>query len=321
MSDTSAEEREVRRRARPRVTFEEAVSEAKQEAPSSQGQTPQEPPAASQGAPGGSNDSKRALPRLHPLALLGGGLVFTVALSFGVVHEAIPRIQEASAAQELSRLTEARGAVGAQSRFLTSYQGTTVPGTNPLQKALSTTPGGEASPALVFSNGRTDPKRRVVSLYLDLSTGGSQDILLMNRSMLTSLMETGALEIRVHLVPTKRALGTLAAEAVAEASYTAPSKAWNLLFEVARYARGTQATAPGVLAQELAQVVRDAQVSGVDARSLQNGTFASWLLSQGQDPRLKTGVYPPLVYRGETLVDSKTVNLNASDSLKKELLK
>lgn len=193
---------------------------------------------------------------------------------------------------------------------LHAFRGEGLEGVNVEQKAL----GGDeptSPPAIIFSNGKEGEAKKKLHLYLDLGDKESRDLILLNQSLFKALVESGRAELFIHPVPSGEAYSIYAAEALAEAAFLGPDQAWQALIDILLTADVALARelGPNRLASLIAEAANDAGISEIDRESIQNGTFVSWLLSIGSDPRLTLGTKVPSMFVGESPVELPSLNL------------
>lgn len=258
--------------------------------------------------------------KLTPLNFLLIGSVAAVLLAVLAHFVISPALGEQKAQSELDKITNAQGPVTASNTGLVTFQGQTVENANIDQKALAS--GGQVTdPAgFIFTNGKASSNRRILDIYVDFSAQTSRDFFLLNSTAIKGMVESGRVELRVHPVPTGNAYTIYSAEALAETFYTDPDKAWDFMIAIFEKSYDLNTDSSEEVLELVVSVVEDLNISEVDAESIKNGTFASWLISVGDDPRLKTGYYPPLIYVDGQLVDSSEINLNDSDEFMKAVL-
>lgn len=258
---------------------------------------------------------------LRPLPVLIVGVVLAVALAFLVQFVITPSLTNRDAQNVLDGLKNSHGAITAVNTDMVTFQGQKIENANVKQKALAvgevvTTPAG-----FVFGNGKSMPNAKVVEVYLDFSNQRSRDFLLMNQNSLRGMVENGTVILKVHPVPNGNAFTMYSAEAVAESFVTSPELSWDYMMELMRLAAVVKTDSADDVVGEISKTAKELGVPDVDANSIKNGTFASWIVSVGNDPRLKTGYYPPLVYVNGQILDGNRVNLNDAGALRREVLK
>lgn len=258
---------------------------------------------------------------LTPLTFLLGGVVGAILLALLVHFGLTPLLANQSAQEALDSSKNASGPVTPVNTAMVTFQGQKVQNANVQQKGLG---GGEqvtTPAAFIFSNGKASKGRRVVDVYLDFSNQRSRDFLLLNQNNLRGLIESGSAELRLHPVPTGNAFTMYSSEALAESFVTSPDASWAFLFQLMRLSATLKTDSSDEVVNAIVDTAKAEGVKDVDAASIKNGTFASWILSVGNDPHLKAGYYPPLIYVNDKLLDGNSLNLNDADTLRREIMK
>lgn len=255
-----------------------------------------------------------------PTTFLFGGIIGAILLALLVQFVLTPLFANNAAQDELDNLKNGRGPVVGINTSLVTFQGQKIENANVAQKALAsgnvaTTPAG-----FVFSNGKGNPKAKKVNVYLDFGNQRSRDFLLMNQNNLRGMIENGVIVLTVHPVPTGNAFTMYSSEALAESFVTSPEASWEFLMELMRMSATLKTDKQEDILKAIEETAKTVGVKNVDQESVKNGTFSSWIISVGNDPRLKVGYYPPLVYVNDQPLDSK-LNLNDGDTLRREILK
>lgn len=255
-----------------------------------------------------------------PITFLFGGIIGAILLALLVQFVLTPIFANNAAQDELDNLKNSHGPVQGVNTTLITFQGQKIENANVAQKALgrgdkATTPAG-----FIFSNGKANPKAKVVDVYLDFGNQRSRDFLLLNQNSLRGMIENGVVVLNVHPVPTGNAFTMYSSEALAESFVTSPEASWDFMMELMRMSATLKTDNHEDLLKAIAETAKAVGVRDVDQESVKNGTFSSWIISVGNDPRLQTGFYPPLVYVNGQMLDSK-LNLNDVDTLRREILK
>lgn len=265
--------------------------------------------------------SEASLLNLSPLKLFGlaaGAVALPVALALLVFFVVQPRLAETSAQEQLDQLTDARGAIMPANRELVTFTGQKVESANAEQKALGS--GGSATEpsGFIFTNGKSGDKKRL-DIYVDFAQQTSRDFLLLNQDVLRGLVEGGAVDLYIHPIPGGTTFSMYGPEAVAEAIYYAPEDSWNYLITVLKLSAEIQSEGleNDEIAKALAKRAKEAGIGGIDQDSIQNGTFASWLLSIGNDSKVAAGLTLPALYVDDQAVDTTQLDLNDSDALRR----
>lgn len=168
-------------------------------------------------------------------------------------------------------------------------------------------------PGFVFGGGKTP-----LVAYLDFSEQRSRDFLLLNSNLFTYRMETGDLNLIVRPVQTGSAFSLYASEALAEASHTAPDRAWPFLIKLLGESRTLEGDeTPAEIRDFIVKIAEESGVSYIGDDTLSSGTFAGWSLSFSDDPEL-TSI--PTVFIDGVKVDEQKVNINSQDEVQALLL-
>lgn len=247
-------------------------------------------------------------------------MMTAAALAAITVFVILPAITNTSAGKQLGQVVSSSGQITAVNTNLVTFKGQRVENANVDQKALGNA-GVATSPAgFIFGNDKGSATKKV-DVYVSLGDQRSRDFLLLNKDMLTGLLESGSARVIIHIVPTGNAFSVYSAEALAESFYTSPKASWNFLFNLSNTGSTLNADKKDEIVDSVVKTATASEVSGVDKNSVVNGTFASWLLSVGDDPKVAQGFSPPAVFVDDHAVDSSSVNLNDPNSLKKEIVK
>lgn len=245
---------------------------------------------------------------------LGGGVAVAIVLAVVVQFVLTPFFRGEAQFNEA-------GDIQPLNSELAPFTGQSIANANAEQKALGVDGEATEPPAFIFSNGEEAEARQRLDLYVDFSDQESRDLILLNQATLKALVESGRVNLYLHAVPTGQAYSMYAPEVLAETFYSNPDRAWAVLLDVLKLAPIADAQDYGhqKLARELARVANDNQVEAVDAQSIQNGTFASWLLSISSDPKLTTGAQLPSLYLADSPIDLDTIDLAANSGFNKAL--
>lgn len=267
-----------------------------------------------------NTDAPPRLFGLSPLKFLAVGVVVAL-LSAVATHFVIsPKLGEATAQSVLDSITSTSGELTATNTELVTFQGQVIEDANIEQKALAKD-GEVTSPAgFVFTNGKSVEGRKHLDIYLDFSSQKSIDLVLLNAVNLRGMVESGRVELRFHPVPTGNAFTMYSAEALAETFYLEPDKAWSLMIELLKESASIDTNKSSEVLERVVEIVDSLEIDGVDSESISNGTFSSWIISVGDDPSLRVGHYPPLVYVDGRLLDPTQVNLNNSEEFNRAVL-
>lgn len=186
---------------------------------------------------------------------------------------------------------------------------------NPSQKALV----NENIPGITFTNtNKTSAKK--VNLYVDMMNSTSRDLLFFNRKNLENMITTGDIELTIHFLPTNNIFSLYSAEALIETAHTQPEKTWDLMYDLAKQSLVNQTNKSNDSISLITKALQDNNITHVNKESIQNGTFITWLFSIKNDKNLQTGYYPPLLYVDNKIINTKTINLNDQEELRKLIL-
>lgn len=217
-----------------------------------------------------------------------------------------------------------QGPITALNSSMVTFEGQKLEEANVDQKGLAQGDSLTEPPAFIFTNGKDIADREVVDFYFDFSDQRSRDALIANSISLRSLVESGQVELRLHALFGGRAYSMYAAEALAEVFAADSDLAWESLMVLLRNAPVLSATDSNEeMVNGIVSGLKNSGVTAVDSESIQNGTFATWLLSIGNDPKLNSATAPKLPY---ILVDERPLSLdvnqlNDPDAFKRAVIK
>lgn len=216
-----------------------------------------------------------------------------------------------SAQNSLNNIATSQGPVTPVNTTMKMFEGQKLETANVEQKALSSNDEVTTPPAFIFNNGKDNPDRKVMKFYFDFSDQRSRDALIMNSTAISGLIRSGQIELHLHPLFGGNAYSMYSAEALAEVFATDPDLAWDTLMALLRNAPAISGTDNAdEMVKSIVAVVEKVGPSRVDVESIQNGTFATWLLSIGNDPVLNSAVAPKLPH---ILVGDSTLALNANE--------
>lgn len=197
----------------------------------------------------------------------------------------------------LDAIADSQGAITALNTDLVTYEGQKLESANVEQKGLAQGKELTDSPAFIFTNGKSNPDREVLDFYFDFSDQRSRDALIANSISLRALVESGMVELRLHPLFGGRAYSVYASEAMAEIFAADSNLAWDSLMALLRNAPVLSVSdSNDEIIQGIVSGVEAQGVTAVDEESIRNGTFATWLISIGNDPKLNSAVAPKLPY-------------------------
>lgn len=239
-------------------------------------------------------------------------LVLVVALSAGAAFFLQPWLKSQDANRVLSSVGMSRGDIRPQNTVLYTFSGQLLKNANVNQKSLT---GGGVGPSdgavLGFTNGK-DGNKKTLDLYIDFNGSSSRDFVLLNQTSLRSMVESGQVDLRVHPVPSGTALSIYSPEVVAESFVTTPSKSWSLLLETLKLSASLETDKSADVVDALVETAKKSGVSGVDKESITNGTFGSWIFSNGNDTRIANQSVP-VAYVNGRVINRDSVDYNDSD--------
>jgi len=254
------------------------------------------------------------------IAVLAGVLVVLM----GVLAWSVYIAPERDAQAALDSVAASQGPIAALNTGLVTYEGQKLESANAEQKGLAQGDELTTPPAFIFTNGKKSADREVLSLYFDFSDQRSRDALIANSISLRALVESGKVELQLHPLFGGRAYSMYAAEALSEVFAADSDLAWDSLMVLLRNAPVLSATdSNDEMIQGIVSGLTAEGVTAVDGESIKNGTFATWLLSIGNDSRLSGAVAPKLPY---ILVGDRPLNLSADqlndpDAFKRAVLR
>lgn len=216
-----------------------------------------------------------------------------------------------SAESALNNIVASQGPITPVNTSMKTFEGQKLETANVEQKALASKDGVTNPPAFIFNNGKNNSERQIMKFYFDFSDQRSRDALIMNSAVISGLIKSGQIELHLHPLFGGNAYSMYSSEALAEVFATDPSLAWDTLMTLLRNAptiSGTDNT--DEMVKSIVAAVEKVGPSRVDAESIQNGTFATWLLSIGNDPVLNSATAPKLPY---VLIGDNTLTLNANE--------
>lgn len=239
-------------------------------------------------------------------------LVLVVGLSAAAAFFVQPWLKSQDANKVLSTIGVSRGDIRPQNTTLSTFSGQLLKNANVNQKAL--TGGGidsSAGAVLGFTNGK-DGDKKTLDLYIDFNGSSSRDFVLLNQTSLRSMVESGQVDLRVHPVPSGTALSIYSPEVVAESFVTTPGKSWSLLLETLKLSSSLETDKRADVVAALVDTASKSGVKGIDKESITNGTFGSWIFSNGNDARIQNQSVPVAYVNGQ-VINRDSVDYNDSD--------
>lgn len=214
------------------------------------------------------------------------------------------------------------GTITAVNSSMVVFEGQELTQANSEQKGLAIGEELTEPPAFIFTNGKDIEGRKVLDFYFDFSDQRSRDALIFNANTLKSLVESGQIELRLHALFDGRAYSMYAAEALSEVFAANTDLAWDSLLTLLRNAPALLETDDnGELVAGIVSALKAVGVTEVDEESIKNGTFATWLLSIGNDPVLNSATalsLPHIVLAGKEL-NLSADQVNDSDAFRKAI--
>lgn len=230
------------------------------------------------------------------LAVIGGLLLGT---SIGLVYLfVIQPIQVRGEAEErLQGLAPTPVIISAINTEILPFEGE-----NPLelptaQKALGMNEMITEPPAFIFGEEGTH-----LTLYLNFGDQRSREALLLHQDLWEAYIKSGKIQLSIVPVIGGRSYGLYAAEAVAESVALEPDKTWEFLLEILK--KGAEVESRDDILNAITNLASQQELF-IDAASLNNGTFVSWLLSS---TGLPVGSKVPLLALDNTPVDIQLTN-------------
>lgn len=263
------------------------------------------------------NDSSR--PSRRGVIIFGiAAAVAAVPMGIGSAYYLKTNNQTKNAKNNLLNLGSKRGEITPVNTDLTVFSGQTLKTANVEQKSLVGGKDNDSDKAAVFifSNGK-NAEQSIVDLYIDFDSQRSRDFVLINQITFKNLIESGSIDLRVHPVSSGTPLSIYSPEAIAETFVTAPEKAWSLLISTMQLSAEVQADSELEPLPALITKTEELNIPRVNEETIQNGTFASWIIAVGNDEKLQTGYYPPLLYVNNIIMDPEKVDFNDTTAVQK----
>lgn len=235
---------------------------------------------------------------------------------------ALSRINSGNEAQSaLDKIAQQKDDLRVVNTKLETYKGQKIESANIEQKSLTTASGeGADSAVFLFSNGKSSESKKTVDVYLDFSSQKSRDFILLNQSSLKNMIENNIIDLKIHPVPSSSAFSVYAAEAVSESIVTSPNQTWDFIIELLKTSSTLKTDKNDDIVKAVLKAAKDQGVRDIDADSIKNGTFASWILAVGDDKNLQTGYYPPIIYVNDKIVNPDKVSFTDSSAFQKYIL-
>lgn len=268
-----------------------------------------------------ASDDKDPISRRKLFTLGGVAFLSSIPLGIGAGYVYQKTSMNKEGTRQLNNVRKTYGKITPVNTLAQVFDGQMLENVNIDQKSLVGGANNTASESAVFifSNGKNSPKRSL-DVFIDFDSQRSRDFMLINQSSLKSMIENGLIELRVHPVSSGSALSIYSPEALAESFLTSPEKSWNFMLSLLKLSAEVQADGDIDILPAIEEKIKESGVTDISAESIKNGTFSSWIIAVGDDPRLDTGYYPPIIYINETIVDPDVVDFNDTDSLRRYII-
>lgn len=268
-------------------------------------------------------EPRKSMSRKRIASIFVIGSVLAGGAAAGYVFGIDPMIQKKQASSTISKIAEDRGPLTAHNTESITFAGTgDAPSNSENQKALASNGIVTNPAAFVFTNGKNVGQKQV-DLYVDFSSQRSRDFIVLNQLSLKSMIEMGDIVLNIHPVPTSDAFSVYAAESLAETFVNAPEKAWPMLMKLMEISTTLDAAAGEESKETILELITTATesigVPNVTDDTIKSGIFASWILTVGDDSRVKNEFGLPGLYVNGGIVDQNTVDIHDSATLKKYL--
>lgn len=266
-------------------------------------------------------DEEPMLSRRKFFILGGMTIVAAIPLGLGSGYLYNKSKNNNQASSQLSDLKKTYGPITPVNTNVKSFSGQKLENVNIDQKSLTGGNNNTASDAAVFifSNGKKE-NRRIVDVYIDFDSQVSRDFLLINQLSLKNMIENGLIELRIHPVSSGSALSIYSPEAIAESFVKSPELSWGFMMSLLKLSAEVQADGDIEILPAIEEKIAENGIQEISAESIQNGTFSSWILAVGDDEKLQTGYYPPIIYVNEAIVDPEVVQFNDTDAVRRHIL-
>lgn len=260
-------------------------------------------------------------PSRKTFILFGIAAIAAAPLGLGTGYLLKTKSEAKDAKNTLFNFESKRGKLQPVNTKLKVFKGQVLEGANTEQKALTggSNNNAEEAAVFIFGNGKENDKK-IMDIYLDFDSQRSRDFLLINQTTLKSLVESGTIELRLHPVSSGSALSMYSPEALAETFVKSPDKAWSLLISTMKLSAESQANAELDVLEALVGKIEELNISDVTSETIQNGTFSGWIIKVGDDNKLQTGYYPPIVYLNDAVIDPDKVDFNDATTFQRYVI-
>lgn len=253
-------------------------------------------------------------------AIFAGGLVLAIGAPYVYVAHIEPALIESDLKSEVRSSTTSSAPITVGNGSLVPFGAPAIEGVYEKQQALGSVGVATDPAAFIFTNGEISEERKVVDIYLDFYNQRGRDFALLNQELLKNLVESGTIELRIHPVPTGSAFSLYAPEALAQVFATSPDSAWSVFIELLKASITLETNELEDVVTSVVGAANQAGGRDVSEASVRNGTFASWILTVADDPKLAVGYYPPVLYVDNVIVDQDVYDLNSTDSVRKAII-
>lgn len=256
-------------------------------------------------------------------------VVVVVGLAFGYVKIIEPWIAQMNATAELEKDTNQKPVVAQNTDFIkfkpdAAAAGEIPKGVNPNQLGLGEGTKLTDPASFIFASNSATADSHVVDVYMDFYSQRSRDFITINKSTLENQIETGKIILKIHPVLNSEPFSIYAPEALAEAFGTAPEKAWSFFTDLLKESitlTGNESSEEIVdfIAKNAKENIgrEKGDPNRIDAESIVNGTFLTWLYTAADDPKLAVGYTPPVIYIDDKEIDQDTWTINDPEMMVK----
>jgi hypothetical protein len=269
-----------------------------------------------------SPSGPKRMSRRSIIATTGIGVILAAGAAFGYVFAIDPMIQKSEATKELSEAFERKGPITAVNTEAILFVGEGDAPNSELsksQKALSSNGIATSPAAFTFSNGKDLKDKKSLDIFLDFSSQRSRDFFVINQAIIRNMVESGQIDLNIHPVPTGSAFSVYAPQSLAETFVSYPEKSWSAFIELMKLSATLDEkglTETDAVLKEIEKSNKNQGFSSITGETIISGTFASWILTVSDDPRLYNGSGLPSLYLNGGIIDDSVVEINNSTTLK-----
>lgn len=224
------------------------------------------------------------------------GLALGVSASLLYVFLLQPFILKLEANKKLSDLGSPRDSVVASNTEVFDYDGENPLQLNTDQKGLGSAEITEPASLNFGKNGRT------VEVWADLGSQAGRDFFLVNQTILETMLKSRKINLQIHPVIGKDPYGMYSAEALSESFVLNPDKSWEFFLEVLK--NGAEVETRDDILNSITNIATKLGIN-IDAASINNGTFVSWLMTA--DEGLQHKQLPYILIDGEPVPDGISI--------------